>query len=139
LLRLPGLPRRDNPAEVVGMLVGSQQAIPVLARPGEPFPSAHDLNRAAARRFLRPDNLDTAMALAASGTGTPIACPMLDLFIADRLQDAGPRNPAAWARELAAEHPDEQDRLCTFIERVIADREPVWRRLGVLPRSVAPT
>jgi SAM-dependent methyltransferase len=139
LLALPGLPRRDNPAELVGMLVGSQQAVPVLAPPGEPLPSVRGLNRAAVRRFVRPDNLDTVMALAASGTGTPIACPMLDLFIADRLQDGGRPNAAAWARELAAEHPDEQDRLCTFIERVIADREPVWRRLGVLPRSVPVT
>jgi hypothetical protein len=79
------------------------------------------------------------MALAASGTGAPIACPMLDLFIVDRLQDGGPPNPAAWACELAAEHPDQRDRLCSFIERVLADREPVWRRLGVLPRSAPAT
>jgi SAM-dependent methyltransferase len=136
LLTLPGLPRRDNPAEVVGMLVGSQQAVPVIGAATEPTPTVRGLNRAAARRLVRPENLDTAMAVATAGTGAPIACPMLDLFIAGRLQDGGPADPAGWARELTAEHPNDEDRLRTFIERVVAEREPVWRRLGVLPRLV---
>jgi SAM-dependent methyltransferase len=134
LLALPGLSRRGNPAEIVGMLVGSRQAVPVLAPASEPGPSVRGLNRAAARRFVRADNLQTAMALAASGTGTAIPCPMLDVFIADRLQDDGQPDPAAWACELGAEYPpEEQNRLAAFIEKVITERAPTWRRLGALP------
>jgi hypothetical protein len=34
--------------------------------------------------------------------------------------------------------PHEQERLRDFIERLLAERSPIWRRLGVLPRTVAP-
>jgi hypothetical protein len=77
------------------------------------------------------------MALAAAGTGTPLPCPMLDLLIADRLCDGAPPDPTGWARELAADYPDQQDRLGAFIEDIIAERAPIWRRLGVLPRGPA--
>jgi SAM-dependent methyltransferase len=134
LLGLPELTRHDNPGEVVGMLVGSHQALPVIGPATGPDKPVRQLNQAAARRFVRPDNLDTGMALAASGTGSPVPCPMLDLFIADRLQSDSPPDPAAWARELGAAQPaSEQDRLRGFIERVIAERAPAWRRLGAMP------
>lgn len=140
LLALPGLPRRDNPGEVVGMLVGSHQALPVIGPAAEPDARVRRLNRAAAKRFVRPDNLDIGMALAASGTGSPLPCGMLDLFIADRLQTDGVGDAAGWARELGPAQPQhEQERLRDFIERVLAERAPVWRRLGVLPRSAAAT
>jgi hypothetical protein len=78
------------------------------------------------------------MALAASGTGSPLPCAMLDLFIADRLQTDAAPDPAAWARELGAAQPAaEQDRLRQFIERVLAERAPIWRRLGVMPSAPA--
>jgi hypothetical protein len=41
--------------------------------------------RLAAERFVRQGNLNTGMALATSGTGAPLPCPMLDLFVASRL------------------------------------------------------
>lgn len=136
LLGLPDLPRRDNPGEVVGMLVGSHQALPVIGPATEPDDSVRRLNRAVARRLVRPDNIDTGMALAATGTGSPVPCTMLDLFIADRLQSGAPPDPAAWASELGATQPaSEQDRLRGFIERIIAERAPAWRRLGGLPRQ----
>jgi SAM-dependent methyltransferase len=133
LLALPGLPRRDNPGEVVGMLVGSHQALPVAGPACPPDQRVQRLNRASARRFVRPDNLDIGMALAASGTGSPLPCTMLELFIADRLLAGGAPDPGAWAGELgAAQPPDERDRLRGFIEGILAERGPVWRRLGVL-------
>jgi hypothetical protein len=138
LLGLPDLPRRDNPGELVGMLVGSHQALPVMGPATEPDGPVRRLNRTAAKRLVRPDNLDTGMALAASGTGSPVPCTMLDLFIADRLQNGAPPNPAGWAGELGAAQPaDEQDRLRGFIERIIAERAPAWRRLGGLPNETA--
>ncbi|HVB16897.1 MAG TPA: class I SAM-dependent methyltransferase [Stellaceae bacterium] len=138
LLALPNLPRRDNPGELVGMLVGSHQALPVVGPPAAPDDRVRRLNRAAAKRFVRPGNLDIGMALAASGTGAPLPCAMLDLFIADRLLADPAPDPALWARELGAAQPaSEQDRLRAFIDRAVSERAPIWRRLGVLP-SAAP-
>jgi SAM-dependent methyltransferase len=133
LLALPGLPRHDNPGEVVGMLTGSEQALPVLAVPAGPDPRVIRFNRLAAKHFVRQGNLNTGIALAASGTGAPLPCPMLDLFVAARLEEEGVPDPASWAAMLGAGRPaDEQARLCAFIERLIAERAPIWRRLGVL-------
>jgi SAM-dependent methyltransferase len=134
LLALPGLPRRDNPGEVVGMLVGSGQAMPVLAPPLAPEARALRLNREAARRFARPDSLGIPMALATGGTGAPLPCRMLDLFIAERLQSEGAADPAAWAGRLAAgQPPGEEERLRDVIAGILAESLPLWRRLGALP------
>ena len=54
--------------EVVGMLVGSHQALPVVGPAAEPDARVRRLNRAAAKRYLRSDNLDIGMAMAGSGT-----------------------------------------------------------------------
>jgi SAM-dependent methyltransferase len=136
LLALPGLGRRDNPAEIVGMLVGSQQAISVLAPAASPDASARRLNAAAARRFVRADNLNNSMALATSGTGAPLSCPMLDLFVAGQLQDGAPPDPAAWANRLGADHPEgERLRLRDFLDRLLVERGPIWQRLGALPSA----
>lgn len=135
LLALPDLPRRDNPGELVGMLVGSHQALPLLGPPTASADHARKLNQVAARRFVRPDMLDLGMALATAGTGSPLPCTMLDLFIADRLASGAP-DPDAWARELGAGQPEsEQDRLRAFIDGVLTARAPVWRRLGAVPPS----
>jgi SAM-dependent methyltransferase len=134
LLALPGLTRRDNPSEVVGMLVGTQQATRVLAAPGPPDDTVRRLNAAAARRLVRPDNLNNSMALATSGSGAPLPCPMLDLFVAAQLQSGTAADPAAWADFLGAGHPeDERRRLREFVDRLMVQRAPVWRQLGVLP------
>jgi len=135
LLALPGLQRQDNPGEVVGMLVGSDQAVPMLAAPIRP-PEARAARfiQAAARSFVRPDNLISGIALATSGTGTPVPCPMLELFVAAKLQERGVPDPAAWAAALATGQPEgEQQRLHEFINRLLSERAPVWRALGVLP------
>jgi len=136
LLALPDLPRRDNPGELVGMLVGSEQALPLLAPPTEPDLRAQRFNRAAAKRFVRSGNLNTGMALATSGTGAPLPCPMLDLFVAARLQEEQTPDPASWAAALSGEHSEEeQERLRDFIIRLLTERAPIWQRLGALSAS----
>jgi hypothetical protein len=135
LLTLPQLPRHDNPSELVGMLVGTDQAVPLAAPPGAPDPRVEKFNSLAAKHLVRPDNLNNGSALAASGTGAPVPCTMLDLFVAARLDQMHPPDPAAWAAALAAgQTEDEEKRLAAFIERLIAERAPTWRRLGALPR-----
>src|SRR5205814_1538003 len=133
LLALPDLPRRDNPGELVGVLVGTNQTMPVLAPAREPDPAVRRFNSVAARRFVRPDNLNTGMALASSGTGAPLPCPMLDLFVATRLEQGERPDAANWANMLgSSQSTAEQQRLADFIERLIAERMPLWRQLGCL-------
>jgi SAM-dependent methyltransferase len=135
LLALPDLPRRGNPGELVGMLVGSHQALPVLGPVAGPADRAARLNQAAAKQFVRPDNLDLGMALATAGAGSPLPCTMLDLFIASRLETGAP-DPEGWARELGVgQSRDEQDRLRAFIDLVLVTRASVWRRLGAVSRA----
>lgn len=138
LLALPGLTRRDNPAEIFAMLVGTQQAMPVLGPGREPDARVRGLNRAAADRFTDPDSLDLSVALAASGIGTPIPATLLDLFIVNRLQTDPTPDAAAWVGSLGYDRDEsEQQRLLSFMENVIDERVPIWRQLGVLPRSPA--
>src|SRR3981081_2922000 len=102
--------------------------MPLRASPGEPEAHAQRFNSAAARRFVRPDNLNTGMALASSGTGAPLPGPMLDLFVAPPLQECGRPDPSGWASLLGSgQSPAEQQRLAAFIERLIAERMPLWR------------
>ena len=138
LLELPDLPRRDNPGELVGMLVGTDQALPMLTTPAAPDPQVRRFNMAAAKRFVRSGNLNTGMALAASGTGAPIPCPMLDLFVAARLEE-GASDPTSWAATLGAGRPEaERERLRAFIDRLVEKSAPIWRRLGALSPCVRP-
>jgi SAM-dependent methyltransferase len=134
LLRLPGLEGRGSAAEIVGMLVGSNQAMPVLASGAVPDRRARRLNAAAARQFVRADNLTRGMALATSGSGAPLSCPMLDLLVASRLQANPVCDAAAWAAELGADQPEsERQRLREFIDMLVSERTPIWRHVGVLP------
>jgi len=139
LLALPGLPRRDNPAEVVGMLVGTQQATRILGTPTAPDATVRRLNATAARHFARADTLNNSMALATSGSGSPLPCPMLDLFVAAELQAGTGPDSTGWANRLGAEYPLEaRDRLTKFIDRLLVERAPIWRRLGALPPASEP-
>jgi SAM-dependent methyltransferase len=133
LLALPELPRHDNPSELVGMLVGTDQGLPLLAAPSEPDARVVRFNRVAAKHLVRSGNLNSGIALAASGTGAPVPCTMLDLYVAARLEEEQPLDPAAWAMALGVGQTEpEQQRLRAFIERLIAERAPVWHRLGAL-------
>jgi hypothetical protein len=60
---------------------------------------------------------------------------MLDLFVAARLDEGQPPDPAGWTAALCSGQPEaDQQRLCAFIERLISERAPLWHRLGALPR-----
>jgi hypothetical protein len=110
--------------------------MPVLASAREPDATVGRFNSAAARHFVRPDNLNTGMALASSGSGAPLPAPMLDLFVVTRLQEGERPDPDGWANILGSgQSVAERQRLAAFIERLIAERMPLWRQLGCLPAA----
>jgi hypothetical protein len=58
---------------------------------------------------------------------------MLELFVASQLETDPVPRPKAWAAMLGPDRPEaEQERLAAFVERVIAERMPIWKRLGAL-------
>ncbi|MBV9587264.1 MAG: hypothetical protein JO213_20510 [Alphaproteobacteria bacterium] len=64
---------------------------------------------------------------------------MLDLFVAARMQECERLDPEGWAKLIGRDQPDtEQQRLAAFIQRLIADKAPLWRRLGALSVAAAP-
>jgi hypothetical protein len=85
---------------------------------------------------VRSGNLNTGVALATSGTGAPLPCPMLDLFVAARLEEERDPDISAWVAALGAGQPEaEQERLRAFIYRLIGERAPIWRQLGAVSAS----
>jgi SAM-dependent methyltransferase len=134
LLALPDLPRRDNPGELVGMLVGTGQVLPLSGQPAEPEPQVLRLNALAARRFARLDNLTSGMALATSGSGTPLPCAMVELLVGGNLCEAAPSDLAEQAKTFAAAAlPEEQAKLVETYNQILHEWTPLWRTLGALP------
>jgi hypothetical protein len=61
---------------------------------------------------------------------------MLDLFVGARMQERERPDPEGWAKLLGSDQAEsEQQRLAAFIERLIAERGPLWRQLGCLPST----
>ena len=122
---------RDNPAELVGLMVGTEQAIPVTGEPchGEAAPR---FNTAALRWMAGKTNLNAGAALATAGLGSPLPCSVLDAHICTALRN-GARDSAAVVTEIASDRsPDERSKLAQFIERRIIERAAAWRGWGLV-------
>jgi hypothetical protein len=62
---------------------------------------------------------------------------MLDLFVASQLEEEGAPDAERWAAGLANGRSEaEKERLRAFIERLVAERAPIWQRLGALASSI---
>ncbi len=140
LLALPALEgHARNPAEVVGMLVGSGQAL-VLARPGAPMNNvSRHLNAMTGRRYLNVETLSgpSAMACPALAGGLPTA--LGHLYIAERFAAAGGIDATgidteAWARQFAPPDtpPGEIEALAKQMAEELRRRGKLWRWLGIV-------
>jgi SAM-dependent methyltransferase len=131
LLELPAVEgSRDNPAELIGLLVGTEQAIPVAGQPAM-TEAAQRFNAAALRILTRPANPGASFAMATGGVGSPLPCTVLDGYICAAARNGSP-DTRALAGELARGKPQEEaERLAQFIERRIVERGPAWRILGL--------
>jgi SAM-dependent methyltransferase len=134
LLELPDLDgRRDNPAELIGILVGLDLAEPA-ARPGAtPTPQALRFNRITAANLGRTENPGRPIAAASYALGTGAPCSLFDLYVMERLQ-AGEDEAqlAGWVRDLG-NNLDESDRdkLFQVLEKALRVRMPILRAQGV--------
>ncbi len=134
LLDLPDVVgRRDNPAELAGMMIGSQQAIPVAPLRRMATPEETALNRGMARRFEAEDALNARAALASGALGTGLPCSVVEMAAWRRLSAGLPVDPDATAREIMP-YGDAQDlaRMAGTVAEVGTSCLPLWRASGIV-------
>lgn len=135
LLDMPQLAgRRDNPPELVAMLVGTDQAV-VVARPDAASDAASvRFNAVTARRMFRPDQWGIGVALAAPRLGAGLPCSTIDLFLVDRVRAAGGAvDPDALLLELGPQVPEEKrDELRAAFARGLDLHLPLWHTAGII-------
>jgi hypothetical protein len=134
LLELPNLEgQRNNPGELIGILVGLDVAEPA-ARPGaEPTPQALRFNRVTSMNLSRTENLGRPVAAASYALGTGAPCTLFDLYVIDRLQ-AGEREDRKedLVRDLGSNLDDEErDKLRQVLDKALHVRMPILRAQGV--------
>jgi len=135
LLALPETePRRDNPAELLGILVGTGQAVPVLRPEAPPAPTAAALNHILAEAFGTLAQRGPTLALASSRLGAGLPANAVDLFVHARVQlgeDDGGLD--AWTAVLGGGlEPAAKDQLRQLLARTFNRRLPIFRAAGVL-------
>jgi SAM-dependent methyltransferase len=134
LLSLPELQgKRDNPAELIGILVGMEFAEPALRRDRMPGPEALRFNRATMTSMLRTENPGRPLAAASQMLGAGAPCTLFDMYVmhrvlagedADRIED--------WVRDLGANADDvAKDKLRQVLIKCLHDRLPTLRASGV--------
>src|SRR3954453_16584368 len=87
LLALPEIEgRRNNPAELLGMLVGLDFAEVVTRPDAGPAALAQRFNRVTMQRFVQSENLSRLVGLASERVGGGVAASLLDLLVMEQLQ-----------------------------------------------------
>ena len=135
ILAIPALAgRKQNPAEVIGMLVGTRQAMAVVAAPEAPFETVLQFNRTIARHRFQPELLQSATAMASSGTGAALPCVGLELQLATRVAERGvPEDPLAMGREIVPWAGEEDmPKVAAGVSASLAGRLAVWKQFGIL-------
>lgn len=135
LLELPDAEgKRDNPAELVGVLVGANIAEPALRPDAEPSPQAERFNRMIRTELRRMESSGQEFAAASHVLGAGAPCSLFDLFVIERVQEGeGEDQVDDWARLIGA-HMDDEGRvkLRLMLQRCLRVRVPVLRSQGVV-------
>ena len=135
LLALPNLEgKRDNPAELIGILVGLDLAEPA-ARPGAaPTPEALQFNRVTLANLGRTENLGRPIAAASHALGTGAPSTLFDLHVVDRvLAGEGEPHIESWVGDIGVNLDDEgRGKLREVFSKALRVRVPILRAQGVL-------
>jgi len=118
--------RKDNPAEMVGILVGLGFAEPAARPAAGPGAAAIRLNQVTLRRMLRTEHVNRPAAAASLRMGTAIPATLLELFVADQVRRGN--NDPVYIGELLGLAAVEG----TTIESILRIRLPVFRAAGVI-------
>ncbi len=133
LLQLPEVEgKRDNPAELVGILVGSELAELALRPVAPPSAAAQRFNRVAARRLMQTEPMSRPVGVASYRLGTAAPASVLDMVVMDRtLEGEGGIDDIVRFLNAAIAVTDEA-RLRTVLTACIDNRLPRLRAAGVL-------
>ncbi len=134
LLSLPMVEgKRNNPAELIGMLVGMDLAEPSLRTDPAPAPEALRFNRVAANSLLRTENPGRPVAAASRMLGTGAPCTLFDLFVMHRVIDGESADRIeAWVDTLGSNADAEaRDKLRQVLDKALHERLPILRAAGV--------
>jgi SAM-dependent methyltransferase len=134
LLGLPALDgKRDNPAELIGILVGLDMAEPVLRVGAEPTERALRFNRTTMNKLMRTENPGRAIAAASHALGSGAPCTLFDLHVLDRVrQGEGENDIGEWVRQYAGNLDEEgRGKLREVFSRSLRMRLPILRASGV--------
>jgi SAM-dependent methyltransferase len=120
---------RDNPAELLGMLVGLEMADVVTRPEAEPGVEAMRFNRVSARRFVRSENLGRIIGLATKRMGAAFPTALLDLIVLERLRD-GAGDMEELFRQIEP-LPTQTDEVREMLNLSLHKRMPALRAAGV--------
>jgi SAM-dependent methyltransferase len=133
LLQLPEVEgKRDNPAELVGILVGSELAEPASRPAAAPSAAAQRFNRVAMLRLLQTVPINRPVGVASHRLGTAAPAAVLDLLVMDRtLEGEGAIDDILRFLNDRSTITDEAS-LRSVLATCINDRLPRLRASGVL-------
>ncbi len=132
LLQIPELEgKRDNPAELVGILIGSELAEPVLRPDQPPCSTAQNFNRVAARRLMRTEPMSRPMGLASYRLGGGVPASVLDMVVLDRTLEGGGSLDDLMQYFHAANAVTDAEKLRAVLATCIENRLPRLRLSGV--------
>lgn len=134
LLALPALEgKRDNPAELIGIMVGLDLAEPAMRPGAEPIPQALRLNQLTSANLRHTENLGRPMGAASHVLGAGAPCSLVDLYVLDRVRKGENESRLdAWVKDFG-NNPDVEDRarLREALARALHVRLPVLQAQGV--------
>ena len=121
--------KRDNPAELVGILVGLDFSEPILRPDAAAGPEALRFNRATVHRLLRLEPLGRPLAAASYRVGMAVPSTLLDLLVLDRTLDGhgGVEDLVDFMRPLV----NDEAKLREVLTQSISGRQPILRASGV--------
>jgi len=133
LLQLPEIEgRRDNPAELVGILVGSALADPVLRPSAPPLPAAGRFNTMAARWLMQTEPPERPVAAASYRMGMPAPASVLDLVVLERSMAGEGSVDALVQHVMEIANVTNEAKLREALTGSIETRMPRLRAAGVL-------
>jgi SAM-dependent methyltransferase len=130
LLNLPGLTgRRDNPAELISILIGADMAEPMMRPMTPPGAAAMRFNAVSARRLMVRESPDRPVAAASQALGAPVITPLLALALVEFVRN-GITDVDTLARAMNLPAEQEADAR-TSIESCLTRFLPMLQSVGV--------
>jgi SAM-dependent methyltransferase len=130
LLELPDVVgRRDNPAELISILLAAEMAVPASRPNTEPGAEATRFNTTSTRRMIVREPPHRPVAAACRPTGVPVITPLLALAVLDYMR-AGVTSLEGLVRAMNAD-PSQEEEVRKSVESCLTRFIPALKSAGV--------